>query len=73
VPLTTSECDLYIHFNHMWSHLSHRKSRPPSRVATGKERPAWSPAGLRLARLGADAGLHGAAILAARLADSGPR
>ncbi len=31
-------------------------------------RPAWSPAELRLARLGADAGLHGAAILAARLA-----
>jgi glucokinase len=32
------------------------------------QRPAWSPAELRLARLGADAGLHGAAILAARLA-----
>ena len=31
-------------------------------------RPAWSPAELRLARLGADAGLHGAALLAARLA-----
>jgi glucokinase len=33
-------------------------------------RPAWSPAELRLARLGTDAGLHGAAILAARLAGS---
>jgi len=31
------------------------------------QRPAWSGADLRLARLGADAGLHGAALLAVRL------
>jgi hypothetical protein len=31
-------------------------------------RPAWSAAELRLARLGADAGRHGAALLTARLA-----
>jgi glucokinase len=34
------------------------------------QRPAWSSVELRLARLGAGAGLHGAALLAARLAGS---
>src|SRR5207247_5604828 len=33
-------------------------------------RPAWAAAGLRLSRLGADAGLYGAALLAAQLTAS---